>query len=313
MTREARSVRCPESVLGWIPWYGEGTEDGESVLTPRQRGAVEAHAAECADCRAELDMIAGAPFEIDVDLPDPDRMFEEITARIDAGEADAAAEADAIGSSVIPIGRGRPLAEEDLAQVARWVFDERSEAAEAPETRAGRDAEADGRGPAAGRAGRAGRAGNPAAEGRVIEGPWSGGAAWMTAAAVALLVLGGLLGGLGSALFTDAPSGAGAVYDLASADRASAGPLIDVVFVDSASAGEISRALRSAGVEIVSGPSSLGVYRLRPQAARDGASAADTPDATDTSDGSSTADAAEIAARLRASDGPIVLFAEAVP
>jgi len=89
MTREARSIRCPESVLGWIPWYGEGVQDGESALTDGQRRAVEAHASECSDCRGELDMISGAPFEIDVELPDPDRVFEEITARIDAGEAES--------------------------------------------------------------------------------------------------------------------------------------------------------------------------------------------------------------------------------
>ena len=284
MTREARSVRCPESVLGWIPWYGEGTEDGESVLTPRQRGAVEAHAAECSDCRAELDMIAGAPFEIDVDLPDPDRMFEEITARIDAGEADA--EADAMPSPVIPIGRGRSLEAEDYEQVARWVFDEASEMAGEPEGASDADLDQGGIRPAAARE-----------AGRVIEGPWSDSKAWAAAAAVALLVLGGLLGGLGSALFTGEPSGSSAVYDLATADSALAGPMIDVVFVDSASVSEISQVLRSAGVEIVSGPSSLGVYRLRPRAA---------------TDGQSDPSAAEIAARLRASEVPIVLFAEAV-
>lgn len=279
-------MRCPESVLGWIPWYGEGTEEGESVLTPRQRGAVEAHAAECSDCRAELDMIAGAPFEIDVDLPDPDRMFEQITARIDAGEADPGAGVDAMPSPVIPIGRGRSLEAEDYEQVARWVFDETSEMAGEPEGASNADPDRQGIRPAAAQE-----------AGRVIKGPWSGSTAWAAAAAVALLVLGGLLGGLGSALFTGAPSGSSAVYDLASADSGLAGPMIDVVFVDSASVSEISQVLRGAGVEIVSGPSSLGVYRLRPRAATDEQSAAS---------------AAEIAARLRASEVPIVLFAEAV-
>ncbi len=84
MTREARGVRCPESILGWIPWYAD---DG---LTDRQRGAVEAHAAECADCRAEIDIVTGAPFELDSELPDPDRLFREITARISASESGAA-------------------------------------------------------------------------------------------------------------------------------------------------------------------------------------------------------------------------------
>jgi len=291
MTREARSARCPESVLGWIPWYGEGAADGESVLTPRQRGAVEAHAAECSDCRAELDMIAGAPFEIDVDLPDPDRMFEEISARIDAFEADAAA--DSTASSVIPIGRGRSLEEADYERVARWVFDEDSERAEDSEAAIVADPERDRK--------RTADASEARRVNRVNEGAWSGRAAWAAAAAVALLVLGGLLGGLGSALFSLAPSGSSAVYDLATADVAAAGPMIDVVFVDSATASEISRTLRGAGLEIVSGPSSLGVYRLRPRAATQGRSDESAPEA------------AEIAARLRASEAEIVLFAEAVP
>ena len=56
MSREARQLRCPEDVLGWLPWYAES---GEAALGDRERGAVEAHAAECAECRAELDMIVG--------------------------------------------------------------------------------------------------------------------------------------------------------------------------------------------------------------------------------------------------------------
>ena len=64
-TREARRMRCPADVLGWIPWYADGG------LTERERGAVEAHAAECADCRAELDIVAGRAWSVDgIELPD---------------------------------------------------------------------------------------------------------------------------------------------------------------------------------------------------------------------------------------------------
>lgn len=120
MTREARSIRCPESVLGWIPWYGEIDHEGGPLLDPRQRGAVESHASECADCRAELDMIAGAPYEIDVDLPDPDRVFHEIKARIDAGEAEGleTAPSHPLPSSLTPLHALPSLAEE-VASPAR--------------------------------------------------------------------------------------------------------------------------------------------------------------------------------------------------
>ena len=95
-------------------------------------------------------------------------------------------------------------------------------------------------------------------------------------------------------------------YELASARPAAAlagiaAPKIDVVFLDSVSARDISNALRADGLEIVSGPSALGVYRLAlTQAAVEGRDP-------------SAADAAEIAARLSASGSPIAMFAEPVP
>lgn len=79
MMRRARQFRCSENVLGWIPWYADGG------LSAQQKGQVEAHAAECADCRAELDIVTGAPFEVDLELPDPDRLFKQITGRIAEG------------------------------------------------------------------------------------------------------------------------------------------------------------------------------------------------------------------------------------
>ena len=72
---------------------------------------------------------------------------------------------------------------------------------------------------------------------------------------------------------------------------------IDVVFIDSATAGEISATLRNVGVEIVSGPSGVGRYRVR--VAGDAAEL-------------DQADLAAITARLKAGPTPIALFAELV-
>lgn len=308
-------ARCPESVLGWIPWYGEPVEGSESALTLEQRGAVEAHAAECSECRAEIDMIAGAPFEIDVELPDSDRVFEEITARIDAGEDESADPASL--SPVIPIGRRSQLEEGEYRRLADWIFDESSEAELLSETETEPETESlESEAPGAGRGADAG-----AGRGVVVEGPWSRSPAWAAAAAILLLSVGGLLGGLGGRFLSDADGLANeriaqspttAVYELASAPSAStiatpdaplspsARPKIDVVFVDTASVGEISAALRSVGVEIVSGPSTMGVYRLQ---LTEASSAGGAPSASD---------AAAIAARFKAQAAPIVILAEPV-
>lgn len=281
MTREARHLRCPESVLGWIPWYTEGS------LNPRQMGAVEAHASECADCRAELDMISGAPFEIDVDLPDPDRLYAEITARIDADDSGAA-------SSVIPIDRARSLSDADLERLGRWVD-------------AGDEAE---------------RLDGAAGGADVIALPWLRSRSVAAAAAVVLLFAGGLSGALLSSFSRGSGAEAGSVssasYELAAAmpmDAPAAGPAIDVIFRDATAAVEISSMLRANGLEIVAGPTKLGVYRLQRTAAAVDANA----DAGRTVDGREDgiedpgAAARAIAARLAGLDGPIVIFAEAVP
>ena len=69
---------CPEEVLYWIAWYPDH-------LTDEQRGAVEAHAAECADCRGELDMIAGtAPAP--AGAPPADATYARVKARISEGK-----------------------------------------------------------------------------------------------------------------------------------------------------------------------------------------------------------------------------------
>ncbi len=285
MTRQARSIRCPESVLGWIPWYAEQNDDGELLLDARQRGAVEAHASECADCRAELDMIAGAPYRIDFEIPDPDRVFDEITARIDAGEAEGRDTAPAMPPTAFE-GRaagGRRLNVAELERLEDWVFDE-DEDALAAEIERGAHATA-----------------------RVIEGPWSrpayahsrrprlrGGprarrpARWRGALRSRSPTR--LECGLSERRFDDA----GAVTD---------GPMIDVVFVESRTMDEVARALRAVGAEIVSGPSSVGRYRVRLDPAK--------LSPRDASAGVS-ADVAAVTARLKAGPDPVALFAEPV-
>lgn len=287
MTREARHLRCPEAVLGWIPWYVEGT------LTPRQMGAVEAHAAECADCRAEIDMIGGAPFEIDVDLPDPERAFAELSARIAAEgagstESDvgfrAAAERGSAPDGAGPVSRGASGATRDRraewAAVAEWAFDDADDSeAERAELAA---------------------SGN----GRVIQGPWGRSNLWAAAAAILLMAGGALVGSMISDLRVDSQSKG--LYETASArvpgtHAIDAGARIDVVFQPTATAAEISNALRQVGVEIVAGPTQLGVYRVRVASAQ-----AEGRDA-------SRVDAEAAVAQLKALPTSVVMFAESVP
>ncbi len=68
---------CPEKVLEWIPWYAE------NALEEAQRGAVEAHAAQCKACRVELSMLSGGPTP-PATAPDPDPVFARVLARIEA-------------------------------------------------------------------------------------------------------------------------------------------------------------------------------------------------------------------------------------
>jgi len=314
MTREARQFRCPENVLGWIPWYADGG------LSAQQKGQVEAHAAECSDCRAELDIVAGAPFEIDMVLPDPDRLFREITERIDAGERDAS-------SAVLPVEPSNPgdrkstLNAAELDRIGRWVLDPSTE-----ETDETADSETD--------PGEV-RADARIESSRVLQGPWSRERIAIVAAAAALAIL--FLGGIGGALLSSLGSGGldrpgrfeladniadtavattgdlgqgleggGAIYHSATvasegAVAESVAPMLDVVFLDTVSVREVSDALREVGVEIVSGPSSLGVYRVRMTSELGGGR---VPTA---------ADVAAIANRLKASGSAVAIFAEAVP
>ena len=67
---------CPEAILASIPWYPDG-------LTPEECGAVEAHAADCRACRAELAFVRGDE-EPEIEVPDVERVYSRVLARISA-------------------------------------------------------------------------------------------------------------------------------------------------------------------------------------------------------------------------------------
>jgi hypothetical protein len=78
--------RCPEAILAAIPWYPEG-------LTPDECGAVEAHAADCRACCAELAFLRGDE-EPAISLPDAEQVYQRVLERIagPGGDAESSAE-----------------------------------------------------------------------------------------------------------------------------------------------------------------------------------------------------------------------------
>lgn len=73
----ATKPRCPSEILDAIPWYPSGLSEAE-------RGAVEAHAADCIVCRSELGFVLGAELPSE-EVPDPDRVFARVLERIEHG------------------------------------------------------------------------------------------------------------------------------------------------------------------------------------------------------------------------------------
>lgn len=182
---------CPEVVLSSIAWYPDELDEA-------RRGMVEAHLAQCLDCREELAFVRGEaePPLADAELPDADAVYARVMQRIERAEA-----------------RGG----------------QRRSPRRAPRRRAG--------------------------GARVARG----------SALAAGLVLALLLGGVGG-LWLATPSEPG--YRPASGPAPSdaggaADAALDVVFRADASAGSIHAALRAIGGEIVSGPTGVGVYRVR--------------------------------------------------
>jgi hypothetical protein len=198
LTREESG--CPEDVLLAIAWYPDG-------LDPVQRGAVEAHAADCAACREELAFVRGegvaqAPRE------ESERVYARVIERIEAYEA-----------------KQRPGAATPVRSDRRT--------------------------------------------------------SWRTARAAAALLAAAFVGALaalgGSRLVAPEASvyrAAGEAPEVSAAAPAQAPLALDVVFRPDATAERIHAALRAIGGEIVSGPTQLGVYRVRLAPSADASAAA---------------------------------------
>jgi hypothetical protein len=69
---------CPDAILTAIPWYPDG-------LTPEECGAVEAHAADCRGCRAELAFLRGDE-EPAIEIPDSDQVYARVLERIGSSD-----------------------------------------------------------------------------------------------------------------------------------------------------------------------------------------------------------------------------------
>jgi anti-sigma factor RsiW len=180
----AATTNCPEAILASIPWYPDG-------LTAEEAGAVEAHAADCRACRAELAFLRGEE-EPTIELPDAERLYARVLERISA--------------------------DSDEESTSEW------------------------RVTAVRRVGEAARQASLAAGilVAVISGMLTTGAIWVVRVAPG--------------------------YETAAAGPVStdaAGPSLEVVFRQDASAEEIGARLRDVGATVISGPSQLGVYRLR--------------------------------------------------
>jgi hypothetical protein len=175
------TASCPEAILASIPWYPDG-------LTPEECGAVEAHAADCRACRAELAFVRGDE-EPAIELPDPERVYARVLDLI-SGESE--------------VGRGIAAARRAVGHAARQAS---------------------------------------------------------LAAGILVAVCSGMLT-TGAIWFVRvAPT-----YETAAAGAPSleaGGPRIEVVFREDASADQIRERLREVGATVISGPSQLGVYRLR--------------------------------------------------
>jgi hypothetical protein len=221
---------CPADVLGWIPWYPDGLEED-------QRGAVEAHAAACSACRDEISVLLGStPTEA---TPDPERIYAQVLARMESGEADQKQATQGSG-----------------ATVSRLPLRDRSEQAP-PKQEQEQDPD------------------EPLAlSWRRVSASSSMRRVALAAGLLLALAIGALVGPpILAPEATDEP-----VYETASAsDRLGetdgstgavgspdpqAGMSLEIVFREDAPASRINQTLRTLGARITSGPSQLGVYRL---------------------------------------------------
>jgi len=81
--------RCPEAILAAIPWYPDG-------LTREECGAVEAHAADCRACCAELAFLRGDE-EPAIALPDAEQVYQRVLERIAPPSGDDALRPERLG------------------------------------------------------------------------------------------------------------------------------------------------------------------------------------------------------------------------
>ncbi len=72
---------CPPEVLGLVPWYPD------AGLSVEERRRVESHAAECPDCRRELEAMARGDADEPIAVP-ADTLFERVLAEIEVEDAE---------------------------------------------------------------------------------------------------------------------------------------------------------------------------------------------------------------------------------
>ena len=82
---------CPEPILAAIPWYPDG-------LTADECGLLEAHAADCRACRAELAFVRGDD-EPEIEQPDVERVYARVLARISANTDEETAQEPRISTA----------------------------------------------------------------------------------------------------------------------------------------------------------------------------------------------------------------------
>ncbi len=226
--RTPPQTQCPADVLGFIPWYPDGLDE-------TQRGAVEAHAAGCSDCRDEIAMLQGSLGLQGSDLaesgeaPDPERIYAQVLARMEAAPPDVLRREGGTED-------GERAKGAKGASVSQLPLRQRSDAPDEPQ----------------------------AMGWRRVAGASSGKRVALAASLLLALAVGALVGP-GVLRRGGEPE---PVYETASAstsaqEGATKGhATLEVVFREDANASQINQTLRALGARVTSGPSQLGVYRL---------------------------------------------------
>lgn len=86
MAKRDEALGCPPELLAAIPWYPDD-------LSTEERGAVDAHASECPDCRRELEArLADPDDEAEWPTPEPDAVFTRILSQVEIDAAETLSE-----------------------------------------------------------------------------------------------------------------------------------------------------------------------------------------------------------------------------